>query len=66
MEISNNTDLSLKRASEAVVFFQSQGVNRNLLNAKGFGESDPVASNDTPAGRARNGLGAFMLTGAGN
>src|SRR6476660_9785612 len=53
MGISNNTDLSLKRASEVVAYYQSQGVNPNLLNAKGFGDSDPVAPNDTPEGRAK-------------
>ena len=43
--------LSLKRASEAVAYFQSQGVEPFLLSAKGFGDADPVASNDTPEGR---------------
>jgi chemotaxis protein MotB len=65
MGISNNTDLSLKRASEAVAFFQSQGVNPNLLNAKGFGEANPVASNDTPEGRARNRRIEIVLNGDG-
>ncbi|WP_156328205.1 MULTISPECIES: OmpA family protein [unclassified Massilia] len=32
----------------------SQGVNPNLVSAKGFGDADPVASNDTPEGRAQN------------
>jgi outer membrane protein OmpA-like peptidoglycan-associated protein len=65
MGISNNTDLSLKRASEAVAFFQSQGVNPNLLNAKGFGEGNPVASNDTPEGRAKNRRIEIVLNGDG-
>ncbi len=65
MGISNNTDLSLKRASEAVAFFQSQGVNPNLLNAKGFGEANPVAPNDTPEGRARNRRIEIVLDGDG-
>jgi hypothetical protein len=34
--IADNTQLSLKRASEAVAFFQSQGVNPSLLDAPGF------------------------------
>jgi chemotaxis protein MotB len=65
MGISNNTDLSLKRASEVVSFFQSQGVNPNLLNAKGFGEANPVASNDTPEGRAKNRRIEIVLNGDG-
>lgn len=63
--ISDNTELSLKRASEAVAFFQSQGVNPNLLNAKGFGEANPVASNDTPEGRAKNRRIEIVLNGDG-
>jgi len=63
--ITNNTDLSLKRASEAVAFFQSQGVNPNLLNARGFGEANPVASNDTPEGRAKNRRIEIVLNGDG-
>ena len=65
MGISDNTDLSLKRASEAVAFFQSQGVNPNLLNAKGFGEANPVASNDTSVGRAKNRRIEIVLNGDG-
>jgi chemotaxis protein MotB len=65
MGISDNTELSLKRASEAVAYFQSQGVNPNLLNAKGFGESNPVASNDTAEGRARNRRIEIVLNGDG-
>ena len=65
MGISNNTDLSLKRASEVVAYYQSQGVNPNLLNAKGFGESDPVSLNDTPEGRAKNRRIEIVLNGDG-
>jgi chemotaxis protein MotB len=32
----------------------SQGVKPNLVSAQGFGDADPVASNDTPQGRAQN------------
>jgi outer membrane protein OmpA-like peptidoglycan-associated protein len=63
--ISNNTDLSLKRASQAVAFFQSQGVNPSLLNAQGFGDASPVASNDTPEGRAKNRRIEIVLNGDG-
>jgi chemotaxis protein MotB len=65
MGISNNTELSLKRASEAVSYFQSQGVNPSLLNAQGFGESNPIASNDTPEGRAKNRRIEIVLSGDG-
>jgi len=35
-------------------FLISQGVKPDLVAAKGFGESNPVASNTTAAGRAKN------------
>lgn len=31
-----------------------EGVNPQLPSATGYGEEDPVASNDTPEGRAKN------------
>jgi chemotaxis protein MotB len=65
MGINSNTELSLKRASEVVAYFQSQGVNPNLLSAKGFGEDNPVASNDTPEGRAKNRRIEIVLNGDG-
>jgi outer membrane protein OmpA-like peptidoglycan-associated protein len=32
----------------------SQGVKSNLVSAHGFGDANPVASNDTAAGKAQN------------
>jgi len=32
----------------------SQGLNPNLVTARGLGDSHPVASNDTAQGRAKN------------
>jgi chemotaxis protein MotB len=63
--IANNTDLSLKRAGAAVSYFKSQGVKPDLLVAQGFGESNPVAPNDTPEGRAKNRRIEITLTGDG-
>jgi chemotaxis protein MotB len=65
MGIRDNIQLSLKRASEAVSFFQSQGVNPSLLNAQGFGDANPVASNATPEGQARNRRIEIVLNGDG-
>ena len=44
----------------------SQGVKPNLVSAHGFGDSDPVASNDTPEGRAQNRRVELTLSGAGS
>ena len=52
--ISNNFDLSAKRAVSVVNYLTSHGVNPDLVSAQAFGETHPVASNDTPDGRAKN------------
>ena len=52
--VSSNQQLSLNRAQTVMQYLISQGVNPNLLTAQGLGEADPVASNDTAAGRAQN------------
>ena len=63
--IANNLDLSNKRAATVVSYFQSQGVNPSLMSAQGFGDTHPLASNDTPEGRARNRRVEITLTGDG-
>ena len=52
--ITSNQVLSEKRAQAVMEFLISQGVKPDLVSAQGFGESDPVASNATAAGRAQN------------
>jgi chemotaxis protein MotB len=52
--ITTNLILSQKRADNVMQFMISQGVKTDLVSAHGFGEADPVASNDTPAGKAQN------------
>jgi chemotaxis protein MotB len=52
--VTSNQDLSQKRADAVMAFLISQGVKPDLLEAKGFGEADPVSPNDTPADRAKN------------
>lgn len=39
---------------EVVKLLIAQGVDAKMLSAAGYGEFDPVASNDTPGDRARN------------
>jgi len=64
--ITSNLVLSQKRADNVMQFMISQGVNPNLVSARGFGDADPVASNDTPAGRAQNRRVELTLAGPGN
>jgi len=64
--ITSNLELSQKRADNVMQFMISQGVNPNLVSARGFGDADPIASNDTPAGRAQNRRVELTLAGSGN
>jgi len=52
--IDNNIDLSSKRADDVVAYFVSQGINPNIISAKGFGDTHPAAPNNTRQGRAQN------------
>ena len=57
-----NMTLSEKRANSVVNHLASHGVKRNRMFAKGMGESDPVATNETEAGRAENRRVEFAIT----
>jgi chemotaxis protein MotB len=63
--ITSNQVLSQKRAENVMQFLISQGVRPSLVSAKGFGEADPVASNDTPEGQAQNRRVELTLAGSG-
>ncbi len=51
---SFNRALSEKRAKAVADYFVSQGIAADRLFHKGFGPENPVASNDTAEGRAKN------------
>ena len=46
--------MSEARAKAVADYLVSKGVDASRLASKGFGESTPVASNDSEAGRAQN------------
>ncbi len=51
----DNWDLSASRAASVTAYLERvHGFPSQLLSAAGYGESRPVASNDTPAGRELN------------
>lgn len=52
--ITSNQVLSEKRADAVMQYMISQGVKPELVEAKGFGDMQPVASNSTMQGRAQN------------
>jgi chemotaxis protein MotB len=64
--IANNTDLSTRRAQSVASYLVSHGVNPNLVSAQGYGEANPVVSNTTAEGRARNRRVDITLTGNGS
>jgi outer membrane protein OmpA-like peptidoglycan-associated protein len=49
-----NMKLSLRRAAAVKAFLVREGVAESRLSVRGFGKSQPVASNDTEDGRAQN------------
>jgi chemotaxis protein MotB len=63
--IANNFDLSSRRADNVVAYLESQGINPDIISAKGFGDTHPVASKETPDGRANNRRIEIVLEGPG-
>lgn len=49
-----NQTLSEKRAESAEAYFISKGISAERISTRGFGELKPIATNDTPEGRAQN------------
>ncbi|EPC04322.1 flagellar motor protein MotB [Litchfieldella anticariensis FP35 = DSM 16096] len=49
-----NQDLSQRRAQSVVDYLESRGVEQHRMRAQGFGEEQPIATNETDAGRAEN------------
>jgi chemotaxis protein MotB len=64
--VTTNLELSQKRAESVMQFMISQGLRPELVTAKGLGESNPVAPNTTPAGRAQNRRVELSLAGPGS
>lgn len=53
-QFKSNWELSTARAVNVVQYLQDAGVNPKVLAAAGYGEYDPVASNETDEGKALN------------
>ena len=51
---ASNLTLSQTRANNTVAAIVSQGISASRLEAEGYGEQHPVASNDSAEGRQRN------------
>ena len=62
--ITSNEILSQKRAENVMEYVVSQGVKPDLISAQGFGDANPVASNDTAQGRGQNRRVELSLVGS--
>ena len=51
---SLNRDLSRRRAAAVVQYLIGKGVDRKRFESAGYGEDQPIATNDTALGRAKN------------
>lgn len=58
-----NQKLSEQRAAAVRDYLMSQGVQQPMISAKGFGEAQPVASNDSASGRQQNRRVELVVSG---
>lgn len=63
-EANANLALSQQRADAVRNVLVQDGVNPAMLTAKGYGDANPIASNDTADGRQRNNRVVFNAAGA--
>lgn len=59
-----NARLSEQRADTVRAYLVSQGVSPDAVVARGFGKTQPVATNDTAAGRQQNRRVELVVSGA--
>ena len=51
---SYNEDLSQRRAQSVVDYLMEHGISKSRLEAEGYGEKKPIATNETEEGRQKN------------
>ena len=56
-----NLDLSKRRAKTCYEYLVGKGVSKSRISSDGYGETRPIASNDTPEGREQNRRVEFEL-----
>lgn len=59
---SSNMTLSQNRANSVMKYLSTKGVEATRMTAIGYGESSPVATNETPEGRKQNRRVAFKVS----
>ena len=60
--VEYNQTLSEQRAAAVRNYLASKGLSESRIRTNGMGVSDPIASNDTPEGRAKNRRVEFTIT----
>ncbi|MGH1485020.1 MAG: flagellar motor protein MotD [Cellvibrionaceae bacterium] len=60
-QFPSNWELSAARSSSVVKILVEQGISPTRLAAVGYGEHQPIAENETPAGRAQNRRVVLMI-----
>jgi len=58
-----NQQLSEHRAEAVRDYLVQQGISAPSIEAKGFGKTEPIASNETPEGRQQNRRVELVLSG---
>ena len=58
-----NQQLSQERAASVQSYLTQQGVSASSIGVHGFGEANPIASNDTPTGRQQNRRVELVVSG---
>ena len=59
---ADNLVLSSNRAKSIVNYLSGKGIATERLTYKGFGSDNPIATNETAAGRALNRRTSFTIT----
>ena len=57
----SNMTLSDNRAASVVSYLMTQGIDATRLTSKGYGETKPIAGNDSDAGKAKNRRTEFKI-----
>ena len=58
---ASNLELSQRRAQAVVSYIEDAGIDVSRISSAGYGQTKPVASNDTPEGRAQNRRIEFLV-----